>query len=258
MRPPVLSIKALDKVFNLSTSGAASLKTMLLWWKQREIRTLHVLKGISFDVGRGECVAVVGRNGAGKSTLLSLIARVYKPTSGSVEIQGRIAPLLELGAGFHPDLSGYENIFFNGVILGLTRKEMASRIDSIIAFSELGPHIHAPTRTYSSGMLARLGFSVAVHVDADLLLVDEVLAVGDFEFERKCYARIDEFRAAGGTILFVSHDTDSIRRIADRCVWLHDGHIRQVGPPETIIPLYESAPLALEPEPSAREGTEPD
>lgn len=240
-----LSIQKLDKVFRISTSGIASLKTLLLWWKRAEMRTIHVLKGISFEVNRGECVAVVGRNGAGKSTLLSLVARVYKPTSGQVVANGRMAPLLELGAGFHPDLTGYENILFNGVILGLSRKEMQTRIADIIEFSELGSHIHQPTRTFSSGMLARLGFAVAVHVDAEILIVDEVLAVGDFDFEQKCYAKIDEFRRSGGTILFVSHDLDSIRRVADRCVWLHDGNIKEIGTPEEILPKYESTPKAM-------------
>ncbi len=215
----------------------------MLWWKRRKKTHFEVLKGISFDVKPGECVAVVGRNGAGKSTLLSLLARVYKPTSGSVHIEGRVAPLLELGAGFHPDLTGLENIYFNSIILGLTRKEVRSRVDEIVAFSELGEHVHAPTRTFSSGMLARLGFSIAVHVDADVLLVDEVLAVGDFEFEKKCYAKIDEFRAKGKTILFVSHNTQAVRRVADRCVWLHMGHIKLIGKPDEVIPLYESTPM---------------
>lgn len=234
-----IKITNLRKEFLLSTSGAGSLKTALLWWKRRSLKHVDVLKGISFEVNPGECVAVVGKNGAGKSTLLSLLARVYKPTSGSIEVKGRIAPLLELGAGFHPDLTGEENIYFNGVILGLSRQEMKDRTPAIIAFSEIGEHIHAPTRTYSSGMLARLGFSVAVHVDADILLVDEVLAVGDFEFERKCYAKIDEFRAAGGTILFVSHQMDSVRRVADRCIWLKDGQIHRIGTPDQIISEYE-------------------
>ncbi len=246
MIEPSLSVQSLSKRFQVSTAGIASLKTMLLWWKRREMRQIHVLKGISFDVMPGECVAVVGRNGAGKSTLLSLIARVYKPTSGQVLIRGRLAPLLELGAGFHPDLTGYENIFFNGVILGLTRKQMQSRIQEIVAFSELGDQIHQPTRTYSSGMLARLGFAVAVHVDAEVLIVDEVLAVGDFDFERKCYAKIEEFRRNGGTILFVSHDTEAVLKIADRCVWLHDGHIREIGLPQEVISRYESTPKESE------------
>jgi len=242
----LIDIKELRKEFNLSTSGAASIKTALLWWKRRNMVHLQVLKGISFQVHPGECVAVIGKNGAGKSTLLSLLARVYKPTSGKIDIKGRIAPLLELGAGFHPDLTGIENIYFNGVILGLTREEMKARTDKIVEFSEIGDHINAPTRTYSSGMLARLGFSVAVHVDADILLVDEVLAVGDYDFERKCYAKIDEFRANGGTILFVSHQMDAVRRVADRCIWLKDGEIHRVGPPDQVIGEYEGRDLAPE------------
>jgi len=240
---PTIDIRDIRKDFVLSTSGIGSLKTLLLWWKRRKLQKLEVLKGISFSVMPGECVAVVGRNGAGKSTLLSLLARVYKPTSGGIAINGRVAPLLELGAGFHPDLTGYENIYFNSIILGLTRAQVRERIDKIIEFSELGEQVYAPTRTYSSGMLARLGFSVAVHVDADVLIVDEVLAVGDYEFERKCYARIDQFRANGGTILFVSHNMEAVRRVADRCVWLHQGLVRQVGLPGEVIPEYESTPL---------------
>lgn len=243
----MIQIEGLRKEFMLSTSGVGSLKTMLLWWKRRQIHRLEVLKGISFDVARGECVAVMGRNGAGKSTLLSLLAKVYKPTGGRITINGRVAPLLELGAGFHPDLSGYENIIFNAIILGLTRKQVAQKIDQIIEFAELRDHIHAPTRSYSSGMLARLGFSVAVHVDAEVLIVDEVLAVGDFDFERKCYAKIEEFRASGGTILFVSHNAEAVRRIADRCVWLHQGWVRKIGTPDEIIDEYVSTPLDRDP-----------
>lgn len=243
---PMIEIRNLHKEFRVNHSGAASLKTMLLWWKRRSLEHLHVLKGISFDVMAGECVAVVGRNGAGKSTLLSLLARVYKPTSGVVTLHGKVAPLLELGAGFHDDLTGYENIYFNSIILGLTRTQVKERIDQIIEFAELGSHIHAPARTYSSGMRARLGFSIAVHVDAEILIVDEVLAVGDYEFERKCYAKIDEFRANGGTILVVSHNMDAVRRVADRCVWLHQGHVRQIGSPDEIVPLYESTPLSTD------------
>lgn len=243
MSQPSIRITDLRKEFLLSTAGIGSIKTLLLWWRRRQYHRLEVLKGISFDVERGECVAVVGRNGAGKSTLLSLLARVYKQTGGRIEIQGRVAPLLELGAGFHPDLTGYENITFNAVILGLTRKEVAARIDKIIEFSELRDHIHAPTRSYSSGMLARLGFAIAVHVDAEILIVDEVLAVGDYEFERKCYAKIDEFREAGGTILFVSHNMEAVKRVADRCVWLHQGRIKRIGEPESVIAEYETTPL---------------
>jgi ABC-type polysaccharide/polyol phosphate transport system ATPase subunit len=238
---PKIEVKELRKKFAVSHSGINSLKTMLTWWKKRKVVELEVLKGISFEVHRGECVAVVGRNGAGKSTLLSLLARVYKPTSGSVHVHGRLAPLLELGAGFHPDLTGVENIYFNGVILGLTRKEVQARLQTIIEFSQLGDAIDTPVRTYSSGMLARLGFSIAVHIDADILLVDEVLAVGDLEFERKCYAKIDEIRANGGTILFVSHHLDSIRRVADRCIWIREGKIVLEGLPEPVLQAYIEA-----------------
>ena len=241
MNTPVIAVRDLRKEFLLSHSGSASIKTMLLWWQRRKMENLQVLRGVSFEVTHGETVAVIGRNGAGKSTLLSLIARVYKPNSGSIEVAGRIAPLLELGAGFHPDLTGQENVFFNGVILGLTRKEISERLDQIIEFAELRTHIDAPVRTYSSGMLARLGFAVAVHVDADALLVDEVLAVGDIEFERKCYERIASFRAGGGSILFVSHDLEAVEKLADRVIWLKGGEIEMEGSPSDVLSAYRAA-----------------
>ena len=214
---------------------------MFLWWKRRRREMFSALEDISFEVKKGECVAVIGRNGAGKSTLLALLARVYKPTSGTIDVQGRIAPLLELGAGFHPDLTGIENILFNGVILGLTRKEVERRLPDIIAFAELHDHIDAPVRSYSSGMLARLGFSVATHVDADILIVDEVLAVGDMEFEQKCMERISAFQKAGGTIFFVSHDLDSVRRVAERCIWIEGGRIQASGETAGVIDQYVAA-----------------
>lgn len=238
MSDSIVSINELRKTFLLSHSGSGSLKTAMLWWRKRRLERLEVLKGISLEIERGKTTALVGRNGAGKSTLLSLIARVYKPTSGTIEVRGRVAPLLELGAGFHPDLSGRENVFFNGVILGLTRKEILARTDAIVDFAELHKHIDVPVRSYSSGMLARLGFSVAVHVDADLLIVDEVLAVGDYAFEEKCYDRIRQFRANGGSILFVSHNLDHVRMLADRCVWLHQGLVERDGPPDEVLDAY--------------------
>lgn len=238
---PVIKIRGLRKQFLLSHSGVASLKTALLWWRRRQVELFTALHGVDLDVFHGECVALIGRNGAGKSTLLSLISRIYKPTAGDIAVSGRIAPLLELGAGFHPDLTGLENVVFNGIILGLTRKQVMERMDRIVAFAELEHHIDAPVRTYSSGMLARLGFSVAVHVDADILIVDEVLAVGDYAFEQKCYDRIEGFRRDGGTILFVSHNMDSVRRIADRCVWLRDGAVVMSGLPDEVIEAYQGA-----------------
>lgn len=237
----VISISGLRKEFMLSHSGAASLKTMLLWWHRRSIERLVALDQIDLEVAPGECVALVGRNGAGKSTLLSLLARIYKPSAGKIEVGGRIAPLLELGAGFHPDLTGLENILFNGVILGLTRKQVLERTPEIVAFAELEHHIDSPVRTYSSGMLARLGFSIATHVDAEILIVDEVLAVGDLAFEQKCYDKIESFQKSGGTILFVSHQLDSVRRVADRVVWLENGLVKQSGPVEEVLRAYQDA-----------------
>jgi ABC-type polysaccharide/polyol phosphate transport system ATPase subunit len=235
-----IRVENLNKEFMLYTSGYGSLKGMLLWWKRAKREHLHALQDVTFDVRPGECVGVVGRNGAGKSTLLSVLARVYKPTSGTMQINGRLAPLLELGAGFHQDLTGYENVFFNGVILGLTRKQIAERMDEIVAFSEVGDYIGAPVRTYSSGMLLRLGFSVAVHVDASVLLVDEALAVGDLDFQKKCLARIQQFKEEGGAILFVSHDMKSVRETADRVMWMKKGRIIMEGATEDVVSAYEA------------------
>ena len=241
MSTPAILIEDLHKEFIVSHSGAGSLKTALLWWKRRRLETLKVLNGLSFQVGQGECVALIGKNGAGKSTLLSLIARVYRPTSGRVTVNGRTAPLLELGAGFHPDLTGLENILFNAMILGLSRKDALARTGEIVDFAELGGQIDAPVRTFSSGMLARLGFAIAVNVDADILIVDEVLAVGDFEFEEKCYRKIEEFRSLGHTILFVSHQMESVMRVADRCLLLEHGQVSMEGAPSDVIARYHES-----------------
>ena len=240
MSDVLVSIQDIKKEFVLTHSGASSLKTLLLWWKRRDKETLHALRGVSFDVRRGESLALVGRNGAGKSTLLSLVSRIYKPTSGRIAINGRLAPLLELGAGFHPDLTGLENVMFNGMILGLTRKQVRERLDQIIGFAELERHIDAPVRTYSSGMLARLGFATAIHVDADVLIIDEVLAVGDFTFEKKCFDFLADYRSKGGTILFVSHSAASVKQVADRCVWLKGGLVEMDGTPDEVLTRYQA------------------
>jgi len=233
-----IQVTDLQKSFVVNNKAIGSLKTLVVWWKRRSVHRLNVLKGITFDVKKGECVALIGRNGAGKSTLLALLARVYKPTGGSIKINGRVAPLLELGAGFHPDLTGAENVLYNAVILGLTRAQVKERFNKIVEFSELGNHIWAPVRTYSSGMMARLGFSVAIHVDADVLIVDEVLSVGDFEFAAKCFKHIQEFKANGGTILLVSHQAEAIQAFADRAIWIQHGEIRMIGKPDEVIPIY--------------------
>ncbi len=196
------------------------------------------LKNISFEVSSGETVGIIGKNGAGKSTILGLLAGVLKPSSGQVTVAGRIAPLLELGAGFHPELSGRENILLNGILLGMLKREVEEKIDSIIEFSELEKFIDQPIRTYSSGMLARLGFSVAVHCEPDILLLDEVLSVGDQDFQKKCIEKMLGFKRSGKTIVFVSHSEKQIEQICDRLIWIDHGQIHSDGETEPIISDY--------------------
>ncbi|MEJ5293952.1 MAG: ABC transporter ATP-binding protein [Fimbriimonadales bacterium] len=234
----VIRAQNLTKEFLLSHQPYSSLKGLLLAFLPKRMEHIVALKEVSFTIHQGETVGVIGRNGSGKSTLLGIIARVYRPTSGSITVNGRVAPLLELGAGFHPDLTGLENIYFNGVILGLTRRQVAERLPEIIAFAELEDYIDAPIRTYSSGMLMRLGFAIAAHVDADILLVDEVLAVGDAHFQQKCHRKIREFQEQGRTILFVSHDMEAVRQVAQRALWLDKGVLRADGEVNTVIEAY--------------------
>ncbi|MEM1109176.1 MAG: ABC transporter ATP-binding protein [Planctomycetota bacterium] len=199
---------------------------------------LTALDDLTFEIGRGEALAVIGRNGSGKSTCLALAAGVIKPTSGNVSIRGRVSPLLALGAGVHPDLTGRENVELNGVLLGLTRREIRQRFESIHAFSELDEFINQPVRHYSSGMLARLAFSVATHLDPEILIVDEVLAVGDAAFAQKCYDRIKSFRRDGLTMLYVSHDVHSVIDLCDRAVYLDRGRALAEGDPREVGQQY--------------------
>lgn len=208
--------------------------------RHQKPREFWPLRNISFDIRRGETVGLIGTNGSGKSTLLRLIAGACFPSEGRIAVRGRIAPLLALGAGFHPDMTGRECVEVNGTALGLTRSEIVNRMDDILEFAELGDFLDMPVRYYSSGMLARLGFSVAVHTDPDLLLVDEVLAVGDHAFQKKCFARIHEIQQSGTTIFFVSHDADIMRRLCDRVLWLRDGHLVRDGAPGPILDEYLS------------------
>lgn len=238
--PPIIEARGLHKSFTL-TLHRGSLKALLLSRARTVRQEVHALRGIDLAVQRGESVALLGRNGSGKSTLLSLVGRIYRPSSGSLEVRGSVAPLLELGAGFHGELTGRENIELNGVILGLTRRQVREREDEIIEFAELREFIDAPLRTFSSGMHMRLAFAVAVHTDAEILLVDEVLAVGDEEFQEKCFARIDALRAAGRTLLFVSHEMSDVLRVADRVVWLDRGEVRMDGAPRGVVEAYLAA-----------------
>jgi ABC-2 type transport system ATP-binding protein len=197
------------------------------------------LKKVDIESPTGKVLGVIGRNGAGKSTLLKVLAGVIKPIEGKVEMNGRIAPLIELGAGFDPELTGRENTYLNGTILGCTNKEITNKLDQIIDFSELGEFIDAPLRTYSSGMIARLGFAIATDVDPDILIVDEILGVGDDAFQTKCRRRIENFRARGVTILFVSHDLKQVEEMCDYVYWLDNGEVRTSGIPGEVVPVYK-------------------
>jgi lipopolysaccharide transport system ATP-binding protein len=199
------------------------------------------LNDVSFELERGEVLGLIGSNGSGKSTTLALIAGVLKAQAGAVEVRGRVCPLLELGAGFHPELTGRENIVLNGVLLGLTRREILAKMDEIVSFSELDQFLDQPLRTYSSGMMARLGFSVAAHLDPEILLIDEVLAVGDLRFQAKCREKLEEFKGRQVTIALVSHSLGEVRGFCERVIWLKDGKIVADGEPGSVITGYEQA-----------------
>jgi ABC-2 type transport system ATP-binding protein len=208
--------------------------------KRIRAETLWALRNISLDVRRGESLGIIGNNGAGKSTLLRVISGVVKPVEGKIRVNGSIAPLIELSAGFDDELTGRENIFLSASILGFSRREIEKKYDNIIDFSELKDFINAPLKSYSSGMIARLGFSIAIEVDPDILIIDEILAVGDAHFKQKSKERISEFRRKGITILFVSHNMEEINDLCDRVLWLDRGNIRMLGNPVRIINEYKS------------------
>lgn len=221
-------------------SGQMLLRQHIKRWFSRDVEAerFYALRNVSFSVGRGESVGVVGSNGAGKSTLLSLVARLAEPDDGQLEVNGRIAALLELGAGFHYDLTGAENVVINSALQGLSRKRTREAFDEIVAFSEIGDFIHEPLRTYSSGMIVRLAFSVAANTDPDILLIDEVLAVGDQSFQAKCFQRIHKLREQGKTLLCVSHSPQQVRSLCDRAVWLDHGEVILTGPVDEILEAY--------------------
>ncbi|MCI8384573.1 MAG: ABC transporter ATP-binding protein [Clostridia bacterium] len=227
------------KNFNIYYDRANTLKERMLFFarnKRREKR--EVLNDINLDIKKGETVALIGVNGSGKSTLLKLMTQIIFPNQGTIETKGKLTSLLELGAGFHPDFSGRENIYFNSSIFGLTKKEIDARLDQIIEFSELKDFIDNPVRTYSSGMYMRLAFSVAINVDADILLIDEILSVGDQHFQEKCFDKMRELKKEGKTMVFVTHSMDSVRNLCDRAVWLYNGKIRMDGNTEEVVNEY--------------------
>jgi ABC-type polysaccharide/polyol phosphate transport system ATPase subunit len=245
-----IALEGISKRYFLRAQRPEDIKTTVLHLpsflrRSKASRPLWALDDVSFSVKRGESLGVIGPNGSGKSTLLKIMADLAPPTRGKVEVAGRISALLELGAGFHPQITGRENAILNAVLLGLSRREAAQALPDIIAFSELGNFIDEPMRTYSTGMYVRLGFSVAVHVRPDVLLVDEVLAVGDAEFQQKCFEHIERLRANGVTIVFVSHDLGSVTRFCDRAILLQHGRIQMEGESQPVVHEYLSRIAAL-------------
>lgn len=229
-----IDVRDITKNFKIYYDKGAQLKEKLLFRKRSRYEERQVLKGISFQVKKGEAIGLIGHNGCGKSTTLKLLTKIMYPDSGSITMHGRVSSLIELGAGFHPDMSGRENIYTNAAIFGLNKKEIDRRLDDIIAFSELEEFIDNPVRTYSSGMYMRLAFSVAINVDADILLIDEILAVGDANFQTKCFNKLKEIKRDGTTIVIVSHSLGQIEQICDRSIWIHEGRIKAEGPPKLI------------------------
>jgi len=234
----VIEVKNIRKKFKVYFDKGYGLKEKILFAGRNKYDERWVLNDISFQIKKGEAVGLIGKNGCGKSTMLKLISRIIYPTEGTVKINGRVSSLLELGAGFHPDMSGRENIYTNASIFGLTKKEIDQRLESIIKFSELEEFIDCPVRTYSSGMYMRLAFSVAINVDADILLIDEILAVGDVSFQAKCFERLKEIKDAGTTIVLVSHSPAQIEQICDRAIWIEDGKIKEDGLPRFVGENY--------------------
>ena len=235
-------IDNLGKKFRVPSVPTKTLKESVfrLLTRRNHFDEFQALNELSFDVPKGQTIGIIGRNGSGKSTLFRLITRVMQPTTGNITTNGKVAAIIELKAGFHPELTGLENIFLNGAIYGLTRKEIAQKLDEIIKFADIGRFLHSPTRTYSSGMLARLGFALAINTEADILLFDEVLAVGDTDFQAKCTNKILELKRAGKTIIYVSHNMQSVRALCDRVLLLENGSSRADGSPNQIIELYET------------------
>ena len=236
--PVVIDVRNVKKKFRVYRDRGNTLKELLLFAARRKHEDHAVLKGVSFQVRKGEAVGLIGENGCGKSTTLKLLTRILYPDEGTITMNGRVSSLIELGAGFHPDLSGRENIYTNASIFGLNRKEIDDRLEEIIAFSELEDFIDHPVRTYSSGMYMRLAFAVAINVNADILLIDEILAVGDAAFQAKCFTKLQEIKGKGTTIVIVSHSMPQIEQICDRSIWLEDGVIRKDGPPRDVHPYY--------------------
>ena len=234
----VIKIRNLYKDFKLNSDKPRTLKEKLIRSKNNKVERITILKDINLDIKKGETVALIGTNGSGKSTLLKLMTKIIYPSKGTIEIVGKLTSLLELGAGFHPDFTGRENIYFNAAIFGLTKQEIEKRLDEIIEFSELGDFIDNPVRTYSSGMYMRLAFSIAINVDAEILLIDEILAVGDQHFQDKCFKKLTELKESDKTIVIVTHSMDQVKKLCSRAIWIKDGKVEMDGMPKDVIEKY--------------------
>lgn len=234
----VIRVQNVTKQFRIYVDKGNTLKELVLFKKRRTYENRIVLRDLSFEIKKGQAVGLIGHNGCGKSTTLKLLTKIIYPDLGNIEMKGRVSSLIELGAGFHPDMSGRENIYINAAIFGLTRKEINKKIKDIIDFSELEAYIDNPIRTYSSGMYMRLAFAVAINVDADILLIDEILAVGDANFQEKCLKKLKNLKEEGTTIVIVSHSLEQIEGICDRTIWLNQGRIVMDGVPKDVHRQY--------------------
>lgn len=241
MTTPAVSVESISLKFRMYHERNNSLKTALMRGRRSVHEDFWALRDVSFEVPEGSTFGLVGRNGAGKSTLLKCLAKIYFPDSGRITAHGRMASMLELGSGFHPELSGRENIFLNASILGMPRKEVARRFDEIVAFSGVEKFIDQPVKTYSSGMYVRLGFSVAINVNPDILVVDEILAVGDAAFKKKSRAKFVELKDSGRTVIMVSHSATNVREMCDSVAWIDQGQLVRVGPADEVMDAYEEA-----------------
>ena len=238
MGEPAIVVSDVSKRFRLYKDKPSSLKERVTRLKGADYEEYWALKDVSFEVPRGSTFGLIGHNGSGKSTMLRLMAGIHRPTSGSIRVDGRVSALLELGAGFHPDLTGRENIYLNGSILGLNRRSITAKIDEIIEFAGLGEFIDTPVKVYSSGMFVRLGFSVAVHVDPDILIIDEVIAVGDEDFQRRCFDHIYKLRSSGSTIVMVTHSLNLVQQMCDSAAWLDHGELKALGSAPDVVHHY--------------------
>ena len=233
-----IEVKDVQKSFKVYSDKPTTLGERLIFWKRNKFENRPILKGISFTVDKGEAVGLIGSNGCGKSTTLKLLTKIIYPTFGEIIINGKVSALIELGAGFHPDMSGRENIYINASIFGLTRKEIDSKLEQIIEFSGLEDFIDNPVRTYSSGMYMRLAFAVAINVEADILFIDEILSVGDAAFQEKCFKKLFEIKEKGTTIIIVSHSLGQIEQICNRSIWIKNGRIEMDGTPKEVHKKY--------------------